>query len=141
MYKSILLPVDLHDESSWRKALPVAVKLAEAFGAKLQVMTVVPEFGYGLVASHFPPDFQKKALESATKALGVFVKEKVPVGGVKAHVAQGAIYDEILRVAKTHGCDLVVMGSHRPELADYLIGPNAARVVRHAVQSVLVVRE
>lgn len=140
MYKSILLPVDLHDESSWRKALPVAIKLVETFGAQLQVMTVVPEFGYGLVASHFPEDFQKKALASATKALNAFVKAKVP-GGAKPHVAQGAIYDEILRTAKAQDCDLIVMGSHRPELADYLIGPNAARVVRHATQSVLVVRE
>ena len=33
------------------------------------------------------------------------------------------------------------MASHRPELRDYLIGPNAARVMRHADASVLVVRE
>jgi nucleotide-binding universal stress UspA family protein len=33
------------------------------------------------------------------------------------------------------------MASHRPELSDYLLGPNAARIVRHAKQSVLVVRE
>ena len=36
--------------------------------------------------------------------------------------------------------DLIVMGSHRPELRDYLLGPNAARVVRHAPCSVVVVR-
>ena len=36
--------------------------------------------------------------------------------------------------------DLIVMASHRPELKDYLIGPNAARVVRHADCSVQVVR-
>lgn len=39
------------------------------------------------------------------------------------------------------GADLIVMASQRPELKDYLLGPNAARVVRHAEQSVLVVRE
>lgn len=39
------------------------------------------------------------------------------------------------------GCDLIVLSSHRPEMRDYLIGPNAARVVRHAKQSVLVVRD
>jgi nucleotide-binding universal stress UspA family protein len=33
------------------------------------------------------------------------------------------------------------MGSHRPNMSDYLIGPNAARVVRHAPVSVLVVRD
>jgi nucleotide-binding universal stress UspA family protein len=35
---------------------------------------------------------------------------------------------------------MIVMASHRPELKDYLLGPNAARVVRHAECSVLVVR-
>jgi nucleotide-binding universal stress UspA family protein len=33
------------------------------------------------------------------------------------------------------------MGSHRPELSDYLLGPNAGKVVRHAKCSVMVVRE
>ena len=37
-------------------------------------------------------------------------------------------------------CDLIVLASHRPETKDYLLGPNAARVARHAKQSVFVVR-
>ena len=53
----------------------------------------------------------------------------------------GTIYDEILAVADEIGADLIVMASHRPALRDYLLGPNAARVVRHAKQSVLVVRD
>jgi nucleotide-binding universal stress UspA family protein len=63
--------------------------------------------------------------------------------GVKAeaHVAHGSIYDEILRLADKLGCDAIVMAAHRPELRDYLLGPNASRVVRHAKQSVLVVRD
>ncbi|MFQ5760821.1 MAG: universal stress protein, partial [Acidiferrobacterales bacterium] len=43
-------------------------------------------------------------------------------------------------VAEKAGCDLIVMASQRPELKDYLLGPNAARVVRHANCSVLVAR-
>jgi len=42
--------------------------------------------------------------------------------------------------ARTLGVDLIIMASRRPELEDYLIGSNAARVVRHAHLSVLVVR-
>jgi nucleotide-binding universal stress UspA family protein len=33
-----------------------------------------------------------------------------------------------------------VVGAHRQDLKDYLLGPNAARVVRHADCSVYVVR-
>ena len=37
--------------------------------------------------------------------------------------------------------DLIIVASARPSLKDYLLGPNAARVVRHFNNSVLVVRE
>ena len=58
-----------------------------------------------------------------------------------AHVAHGSIYHEIMRLADELGCDAIVLVAHRPELRDYLLGPNASRVVRHANQSVLVVRD
>ena len=31
MFRNVLLPVDLSDKHSWRKALPTAVGLCEAF--------------------------------------------------------------------------------------------------------------
>ena len=37
--------------------------------------------------------------------------------------------------------DLIVVGSHRPVMSDYLLGSNAKTIVRHAQCSVLVVRE
>ena len=55
-------------------------------------------------------------------------------------MATGTAYEEILTTARSFGADLIVMASHRPELKDYLLGPNAARVVRHSDVSVLVVR-
>ena len=56
-------------------------------------------------------------------------------------IGQGTVYEVILKMAKKTKCDLIVIGAHRPELKDYLLGPNAARVVRHADCSVMVVRE
>ncbi|NIR97741.1 MAG: universal stress protein, partial [Gammaproteobacteria bacterium] len=41
MYTSLLVPIDLGHESSWRKALPLAVDLARTHGAELHVMVVV----------------------------------------------------------------------------------------------------
>jgi nucleotide-binding universal stress UspA family protein len=55
-------------------------------------------------------------------------------------VGHGSIYHEILRYADEIEADLIVISAHRPTAEDYLIGPNAARVVRHAHVSVLVVR-
>jgi nucleotide-binding universal stress UspA family protein len=54
-------------------------------------------------------------------------------------VRAGNVYEEILKLADEIACDLIVMASHWPELKDYFLGPNAARVVRHANCSVLVV--
>ncbi|MFY2822514.1 universal stress protein, partial [Ruegeria sp. MALMAid1280] len=46
----------------------------------------------------------------------------------------------ILHTAAEAGSDLIVIGAHKPDLKDYLLGPNAARVVRHSTVSVYVVR-
>lgn len=141
MFSNILLPIDLNQESSWAKALPVAIAHCKSFGARLHVMTVIPDFGMPIVAGYFPEDFAKKALAESKKHLDTFVKDKVPAEiSVDVVVRQGTIYEVILAVAKGIEADLIVMASHRPELKDYLLGPNAARVVRHADQSVLVVR-
>ena len=55
-------------------------------------------------------------------------------------VTQGTIYHEIIKAAQELSAEVIVVGAHRPALKDYLVGPNAARVVRHAPQTVLVVR-
>ncbi len=142
MYKSILLPIDLGQESSWKKALPTAVGMAQAYSAELNVITVFPDFGLSMVSVNFPSDFEETGLASVSEALTAFVKENVPAGiSVRSHVAHGSIYSEITAAADKLGCDLIVLSSHRPEMKDYLIGPNAARVVRHAKQSVFVVRD
>lgn len=142
MYKSILLPVDLNHESSWKKAVPVALELAKSTGAELHVIMAIPDFGMPLVGSFFPADFAEKAGEEISKALLAFVEENItPEANAQAHVAQGPIYKEIISAADRLGCDVIVMASHRPSTKDYLLGPNASRVVRHAKQSVFIVRE
>jgi universal stress protein F len=55
-------------------------------------------------------------------------------------VATGSIYQEILSTAEKAGSDLIVIGAHDPDLKDFLLGPNASRIVRHAKCSVHVVR-
>ena len=142
MYKEILLPIDLNNAAAQEKAVKTAVRCAKAFGSRLHVMNIVPDFGVGTVTTYFPPDFEKKALENADAALHAFVKQHIPKEIKVQHiVAHGSIYDEILNFARKTKVDLIVMASHRPELSDYLIGPNASRVTRHANCSVLVVRD
>ncbi len=141
MSKTILLAVDLNHESSWRKALPEAVALASG-GGSLHVLTVIPSFGTSLVGSFFPSDFADKAEAEARSALADLVAQQVPEElGAQIRVAHGTIYKKIIEEADKVGAELIVMAAARSEMQDYLIGPNAARVVRHASQSVYVVRE
>ena len=141
MHKKILIPVDLNEESSWTTALPMAVTYAKTFNAKLIVMTVVPDFGMNLVGSFFPVGFAEQAMAEARDGLDDlctrFVGDDVALEKI---VGSGTIYDDVIDTARRTGTDLIVLASHRPKLEDYLLGPNAARVVRHAGCSVLVVR-
>lgn len=142
MFSSILVPIDLEQPSSWERTVPSAAQIAKQNNAVLHVTTIVPPFQMSIVGGFFPEDFEAQAIASAKDKLSE-LGATFDLQGVEAqfHVAHGPVYDEILRIAGVVDADLIVISSGRPELKDYLLGPNAARVVRHAKQSVMVVRE
>jgi nucleotide-binding universal stress UspA family protein len=142
MFKDILLAVDIEDGGSWKKPMEIATEYAKAFDANLHIMTVVPDFGMSIVSSYFPSDYEKKTVEKVKKALHKFVKDHVPSDIQVQHIiGVGTVYEEILRVSQEIKAELIIMGTHRPKMQDYLLGPNAARVTRHATCSVMVVRD
>ncbi len=142
MYKNILFPIDVTEPSSWKIALPVVLELVGAFKSQLHIMTVVPEYGMSIVSQFFPDKSEDALIKSATDALHKFTSEHIPPHINKRHViTQGTVYEAIIEAADHINADLTVMAAHRPELKDYLLGPNAARVVRHSGRSVLVVRD
>lgn len=141
MYKNILLTVDLEHPEAQKKSLPIAIELCQQHAAKLHILTVIPSFGMSIVAQQFPKDFEKKVSKAAMKQLKDFGKDNLPAELKAQHiVGHGNIYESILNVAKQIRADLIVVQARRPELRKFLLGPNAARVVRHANCSVLVVR-
>ncbi|WP_127142673.1 universal stress protein [Pelagibacterium montanilacus] len=142
MYKNILLTIDLANLDGERRAVDTVVEYARAFGAQLHILTVVPDFGMSIVGSFFPPEHEKRAVETANEQLHAFTRTAIPVDIRHRHIVDhGVIYRVILHYTRETQCDLVVMSSGRPDLEDYILGPNAARVMRHARCSVLVVRD
>ncbi len=142
MYKEILYPVDITDSGSWEMSLPVVKEHVKAFGSRLHVMAVVPDVGMSIVSQYFPNNAEEKVIEGTKAALHAFTKEHFDEGTKLHHiVSQGTVYEAIIDAAKRINADLIIMSAHRPELKDYLLGPNAARVVRHSDRSVLVVRD
>ncbi len=142
MYQHILLAVDLTGGDSWKKPLKTSIELCRVFSATLHLCTVVPDFGMSVVAQFFPDNYEEDVLAQVKRDLHAFSKNNIPADIKVQHVIlHGTIYEEILEAARRVNADLIVVSAHRPELSDYLIGPNAARVVRHAGCSVLVVRD
>ncbi|TLP46856.1 universal stress protein [Cohaesibacter sp. CAU 1516] len=142
MIKSVLCALDISQDNDI-EVLRKADKLARLDDASLDVVTVVPNFGMTLVSSYFDDNFQKQAVKEAKDRL----RERVGsiLGDerneeIRHIVATGSVYEEILELAEQTDIDLIVIGAHKPDLREYLLGPNAARVVRHSNCSVYVVR-
>lgn len=88
-----------------------------------------------------PPDYEGEVRFVAKKQIAEIAgKINCPRDRVSTIVRIGSIYDEALTEAGEWGVDLIVISSIRPTLATYLLGSNAAKIVRHARCSALVVR-
>ena len=141
---NIVVLVDLDEESSWRRALPRAIDYARHAGARLHVLTIVPDemFKMTVVAQMIPEDYEDKLIEDAKQRLAKIVEGQAAEGlEIEPAVRLGSVYKEALRFARDIDAELIVMGAHKPELKDYLLGSNAGQIVRHAACSVWVVRE
>ncbi len=144
MTQNIVALIDLDDESSWRKALPSAIDYARHVGARLHVLTIVPDgiLRMTAVAQLIPEDYERKLLDDARQRLAALVKKHATDDvQLEQVVSFGSVYKEALRFARDVKADLIVVGAHKPEMTDYLLGPNAGQIVRHATCSVWVVRE
>ena len=140
-FKQILVPVDLTDPEFAKRAVETAADVARAFGAPLRLVHVVPATPAMLV-EFVPSDFDVQQRQSAREALDIVAAETgLDAAKVSTTVRQGGIYHEILEEAEAIQADLIVMSSHQPAMKTYLLGSNAAHVVRHAKCSVLVVRQ
>lgn len=137
----ILLTIDLNDPQREVAAVKEAVKQSQAFDAELHVMTILPELNNFLMQQIYNEEVGEKAHQSAEEQLKIFCQQYIPETlKPQLHVDSGIVYKEILQKAESLKVDYIVMAASRPELADYLIGPNTSRVVRHAACTVIVVR-
>jgi nucleotide-binding universal stress UspA family protein len=138
--KTILVPVDFSDVSE--KVVETAAKVAAAFGSKVILVHVAepePEFvGYDpgpltvrvAVATDIHAD--QRRLEA--------LKQKLGAADVLALQVQGSTPEEILKLAREHGADLIVIGSHgHGALYHLFVGSVANAVLKDAACPVMVV--
>lgn len=141
MFKKILLPIDLEHSDVASRALKLAMEEAQRSDAKLYVMTVAPGFGMPLVASFFDDSTVKKAMKEVARHLKKFVDGHIPERfHAKSIVTEGNPPEQILKQAKEHDIDLIIISGYDTELDQTLLGSCSAKVVRHSECSVFVVK-
>lgn len=141
-FKKILLPIDINDPNSWEKTIPTCISiLKDSPEAELWFLSVIPNFGLSAVEEYFPKGWLKDISSKTLIELEKIVQQHVPKD-VKPSliVDKGVVYQVILDQAAKLEIDLIVMSSSHPNRKDYLLGPNVARVARHAEVSVLIRR-
>lgn len=140
MFKKILFPVDLaHAEFAESFARDVE-QIADNCKAELEVMTAVPGFGMAIVASYFPPETEKRAMQDMDQRLQAFV-EKAFSRPVSHSVAKGTHWKRIVDTAQANNIDLIIMphcDKGWPE--SMLLGSCAQKVAERAHCSVLMLR-
>ncbi len=140
MFKKILVPVDPNELEFAKPAIAAAANLVAQSGGDVMLIGVLPVMN-GYVSEYLPADFEagfEKDTETRIRALGI-------AGGIDPakltiRLRTGSVYHEVIDEAKESGCDAIVVTSHRPQMSTYLLGSNAAKIVRHATCSVLVLR-
>ena len=139
MIGKILIPLPVDSANANSEAVAMAVNIAKTNGAKI-ILFHVNETMPGYVSAHLPADFTKEAMKTTMADLSATAEKHGVDKECEIVVRSGNPAAEILEFAGEAGVDIIVMASHDPVIADYLLGSVAARVVRHAHCSVLVVR-
>ena len=136
MYFHVLVPVAYEHKTKGPAALSVAETLLAEGGriTLLHVQEIVPSY----VQSYVPSDIFETNRRETLDALKALAK------GSKRHVetviVAGAASRAIVDYASGHDVDCIVIASHQPQMADYLIGSTAAWVARHAECAVHILR-
>lgn len=143
MYRRILVPSDFSETS--RFAVTHACALARRFDAEIHLVNVLPLLDLGPVATEMPAvsrmDLEEKWVREARDALDAVARESRVTVRVTSEVTRGHPFVEIVRYARAHEIDLIVMGTHgRGAVEHMLLGSVAERVVRKAPCPVLTVR-
>ncbi len=143
--RSILFPTDFSECGNY--ALTYATSLARKFGASIicvhVIEPIVPTVGYSGMTEPLPiTDITEQLEDSAERELPrVAERDECSGLAVEEVIVHGEAAAEIVRVAREHDVDLIVISSHgRTGLGRILFGSTAEAVVRHASCPVLVVK-
>lgn len=140
-YQQILLAADFtnHGEQVANRAKD----MAEKYKASLSIVHIVDNLPiadaiYGPVIP-FDMNLTDDLMAAAKKRLAEFAQQ-LDVPESLCHLEVGSAKYEIIRIAKEHNIDLIVVGSHGRHGLALLLGSTADGVLHHATCDVMAVR-
>ncbi len=139
----ILVPTDFSETSG--TALKYALPLAREFGAELHLLHVLDltagQYFAAEVAMVPSPAVEAEAQARAeTELATLLTREEIATYRAQLVIERGAPFATIIRYARQHDIDLIVMGTHgRGAVAHLIIGSVAENVVRKAPCPVLTI--
>jgi len=136
MFNTILVPIDMAHIAEGKANIDIAAQHAST-GAKIILLNVVEEIPTW-AAAELPANLVGDSMKRAQSELKAIANATGMMMDVV--IRSGHSYKTILEVAKESRAELIIIASHRPGLQDYFLGSTAAKVVRHATCSVLVMR-
>ena len=135
MYNHILIPVALDHEGVVANKIATGRRLLARDG-KMTLLTVLEDI----------PGFVAEFVESKPENhLTTRIKAKLDevAGGaddISTVVVTGKPGLKVAEYARQNHVDLVIVGSHKPGVQDYLLGSTASRISRRAPCSVFILR-
>src|SRR5215467_6431085 len=139
VYRRILLVVDLTDDSLaiGRKARA----LATAMDAEVELLHVVEFVPVEPMGETLMPSVQieDELLERARQRLAALATE-LGIAGATARVEAGNVKSEIVRIAREHNVDLIVLGSRERHGLSILVNFTEDTILHAAPCDVLAVR-
>jgi nucleotide-binding universal stress UspA family protein len=135
MYQDILIPVAFDENRPPDAALEVARLLLGTDGrvTLLHVMEEPPVYAISYIDKSYLANL-REGLEAELGRLSS------GFGNGRGVLIDGHPARTILDFAAQEGVDCIIMRSHKPQLADYLLGSTAAHVARHAPMAVHLLR-
>lgn len=145
MFKKILVPSD--GSASSEKTIRAAVEMAKMTGGQIIGISVgqmypsplYPEGGGAIDFSFYQNEMKKWAEQNIAKISEIAGEANVPC---QTLITEGFNpYEEIIKAANTHQCDVIFMASHgRSGLNRLLLGSETQKVLSHSTIPVCIFR-
>ncbi|MBB4120914.1 universal stress protein [Martelella radicis] len=137
MFKKIMVPVDLAHADKLSRSLQTAAEIAKLYDAPVTFVGVTSSAPGSL--GHNPKEFEAK--------LKTFAEEQSARNGISADSHSVIAHDpavdlnqSLARTVGELGCDLVIMATHVPNLADHFMHSHGGQLATHTDASVFLVR-